>query len=131
MKAFLIAAFCCCLSIVANAQMRDRQPDMPNQSQTVQADDLTRQMANRLHLNEAQYIKLRAANQIKLAKMDEIQWQFQQDPDTRNAKLIELEAQYEQECQRIFTPSQLSVWREETPANDAPAATDPNQNRLG
>ncbi|GAA4386692.1 hypothetical protein [Hymenobacter koreensis] len=131
MKALFIAAVCCGLGLSAHGQMRDRQVPNPSRVSAAQAEELTRKMAVRLHLNEAQIIKLRSVNEIKLARLDEIQWQYEQDPTGRQARIMELEAQYEQECRLILTPSQLSALREEKPAMEAPQSADPNQNGMG
>ena len=40
--------------------------------------------------------------------MNSINQQYRNDEATRAAKAAELEAQFEQECSRILTPSQLS-----------------------
>ncbi|MCC3157124.1 hypothetical protein LJ737_07730 [Hymenobacter sp. 15J16-1T3B] len=133
MKAFTLALLLSGFSLAASAQMKDRVASAPGgQPQPVtSAAELTRQMASRLKLNEAQYIRLRTVNQIKLARMDEIQWQYQQDPAERQRRLTELEAQYEQECQRILTPSQISLLREELKRDAVPTPTTPAGNGLG
>lgn len=132
MKALALAVWLSGVAVAASAQMKDRIAAAPGgQPQPVTtATELTRQMANRLRLNEAQYIRLRAVNEVKLARTDEIQWQYQNDPAERQRKLLELDAQYEQECQRILTPSQISLLRGE-PKRDAPAPTNAAGNGLG
>ena len=93
-------------------------------------DALTRQMADKLHLNEGQYIRLRAVNEIKLTAIDEIEWQYQ-DLAKRNAKVSELESQYEAECSRILTPSQLSLYHTEFLHDAVPAKTASKENGVG
>jgi hypothetical protein len=90
-------------------------------------------MCNALHLNEAQYIKLRAANQTKLARIEEINWQYNSNIAEQRAKIGELEAQYEFECSRILTPSQLSLLRSEQQreTQPTPAPADPTEGGLG
>jgi TolA-binding protein len=119
------------LATAASAQMRDRHAERPGTGETssVRVDEMTRQMCDRLHLNEAQYIRLRSANQIKLARLDEIQWQYKNDPTQRHNMMSELEAQYESECSRIMTPSQLSLYKSEQQHDSVP--TQPNQNEGG
>ncbi|UYZ64169.1 hypothetical protein [Hymenobacter weizhouensis] len=110
------------LSTAAQAQMKDRHSERPGTTEPAPArvDELTRQMSRQLRLNEAQYIQLRAINKVKLARMDEIQWEYQNDPARRNALLMELESQYENECSRILTPSQLTLLREEQKRDSVP-----------
>jgi hypothetical protein len=119
------------LTTAASAQMRDRHAERPGTGETpvTRVDDMTRQMCDRLHLNEAQYIRLRAANQVKLARLDEIQWQYKDNPTQRRNMISELEAQYENECSRIMTPSQLSLYHSEQQRDSVP--TQPNQNEGG
>ncbi|GAA4007569.1 hypothetical protein GCM10022408_19440 [Hymenobacter fastidiosus] len=123
----------CGLTAGASAQMRDRYAERPGTGDVpvARVEDMTRQMCDRLRLNEAQYIRLRAANQIKAARLDEIQWQHKDDPTRRRALLSELEAQYEAECGRILTPSQLSLYRSEQQRDSVPTQTDPNEGGLG
>jgi hypothetical protein len=132
MKGFALTLLLSGLVSIASAQMKDRIASAPGRfgNTPVTADELTRQMANRLRLNEAQYIRLKAVNQIKLARTDEIQWQYQQDPTVRQAKLQELEAQYEAECRRILTPSQISLMHADQPQPVMPK-TEPAGNGLG
>ncbi|RYU74172.1 hypothetical protein [Hymenobacter persicinus] len=117
----------------ASAQMRDRHAERPGSGEVpvARVDEMTRQMCDRLHLNEAQYIRLRAANQIKIARLDEIQWQYKDDPNQQRVLMSELEAQYEVECGRILTPSQLSLFRSEQHRDSVPAQPDPNEGGLG
>ena len=90
--------------------MGDRRLENPVPTKTSDKDalSLTREMANRLGLNEGQFLQLLPLNRTKLAGLDRINAQFRADEATRAAKAAELEAQYEQECGRILTPSQLS-----------------------
>lgn len=85
---------------------------------------VTREMTNRLHLNEGQFLKLLPLNRTKLAGMHSIDQQYKTDEATRAAKAAELEAQFEQECSRILTPSQLSQLQQQNgQPNAAPANT--------
>ncbi|GGG51196.1 hypothetical protein GCM10011378_29270 [Hymenobacter glacieicola] len=89
-------------------------------------------MSAQLHLNEAQFIKLREVNKVKLARLEEIQWQYVEDSQQRTAKIAELEAQYEAECGRILTPSQLSLFREEQKRDSSPTPpANSNEGGLG
>lgn len=103
-------------SFSAHAQMADRLSEHPSIKNPVIRDyaiedaavATTREMANRLHLHEGQYLKLLSLNRIRLAGMRGIDQQYRNDEATRAARTTELEAQFEQECSRILTPSQLS-----------------------
>ena len=78
---------------------------------------LTREMTNRLRLNEGQFLNLLPLNRTKLVGLKNINREYRNDGATRAAKIAELEAQYEQECSRILTPSQLSQLQSEQPGS--------------
>ncbi|OUJ74589.1 hypothetical protein [Hymenobacter crusticola] len=133
MKAlFLTLALLVALVSSAAAQMNDWRAERAVSSappaETV--DALTRQMANKLHLNEGQYVQLRAVNQTKLTAIEEIEWQYT-DIIKRNAKLNELEGQYEAECSRILTPNQLSLYHDEFLRDTKPSKTASKENGVG
>ena len=77
---------------------------------------LTREMTNSLRLNEGQFLRLLPVNRTKLVGLKIIHREHRNDEATRAAKIAELEAQYEQECSRILTPSQLSQLQNQQPA---------------
>ncbi|MGY3087257.1 hypothetical protein ACVWYF_000283 [Hymenobacter sp. UYAg731] len=119
-------------SLSARAQMSDRLSEHPTAKSAIarksSAEDAavaeTREMTSRLHLNEGQFLKLLPLNRTKLAGMHSINQQYKADEATRAAKAAELEAQFEQECSRILTPSQLSQLQQQNgQPNNAPANT--------
>lgn len=126
----IVSAVIMCLGLAAlpaQAQMADRLSEHPKMSKATGEDimAITRDMTNRLHLNEGQFLKLLPLNRTKLAGLHSINREYQNDEATRAAKTVELEAQYEQECSRILTPSQLSQLQQnksDQPAS-APAAS--------
>ncbi|MDO7845762.1 hypothetical protein Q5H92_05285 [Hymenobacter sp. M29] len=129
--ALLLAFFLFSAAHSANAQMSDRLSEHPNFGKAInqEAAAATREMMNRLHLNEGQYLKLLPLNRTKLAGLGSINRAYKNDETTRAAKAAELEAQYEQECSRILTPSQLSQLQQ---SNGQPAAAPANSgNGLG
>ncbi len=93
-----------------------------------EAADLTRQMANRLHLNEGQYVKLYAVNRTRIVQLSEINTYYKADESGRTARLAELDAQYDQACGRILSASQLSQMHQE---QDAPNVPTDNSNGRG
>lgn len=115
----------------AQAQMADRLSEHPKASKAggIDAVVVTRDMTNRLRLNEGQFLKLLPLNRIRLAGLRTINHEYCNDEATRAAKTAELEVQYEQECSRILTPSQLSQLQQE---NGQPALAPTNSgNGLG
>lgn len=130
----LLTLFFAISSFSAHAQMADRLSDSPSfgkmgKSLEGEAVLVTREMANRLHLNEGEILKLLPVNRTKLMGLSSINRMYKGDEATRAAKAAELEAQYEQECSRILTPSQLSQLQQES---GRPAAAPSNTgNGLG
>ncbi|WP_310392946.1 hypothetical protein [Hymenobacter sp.] len=121
------------VSFSARAQMSDRHSERatPTVGRAPAGDALTitRDMTNRLHLNEGQFLKLLPLNRTRLAGLKNINRQYKNDEATRAAKTAELEAQFEQECSRILTPSQLSQLQQQ---NEQPATVPANTgNGLG
>ena len=114
-------------SFTAQAQMSDRLSEHPTARRkppTVDAVAMTREMTTRLHLNEGQFLQLLPLNRTKLSGLSSINREYRDDEATRNAKTAELEAQYEQECSRILTPSQLSqLQHSNNPPTAEPAGT--------
>jgi len=88
-------------------------------------------MCRELQLNEAQYIRLRAANTAKLTRLEAIAWQYKDDIDEQQIRIGELEAQYEMECSRILTPSQLSLIHGPQLHDSAPAQANSLEGGLG
>ena len=122
----LITALCLSLATLsARAQMADRITEQPTPREASRQEVVaqTREMANRLHLNEGQYLQLLPLNRTRLSSLSGINREYHADAATRAAKAAELEAQFEQECSRILTPSQLSQLQREAQPTTAPAAT--------
>lgn len=121
------------LTEAVSAQKQDRHAELPgtNGPSTVRVREVTRQMCNSLRLNEAQYIRLRAVNQIRLTRLDEIAWQYKDDIVEQRARISELESQYEAECSRILTPTQISVLRSEQQHDDIRNTIDATENNVG
>ncbi|MBC6609719.1 hypothetical protein H8B15_02215 [Hymenobacter sp. BT507] len=101
-----------------------------NEISNERVEALTRAMATTLHLNESQYVRLREANRIKLTRLDEIQWQTRDNVAQQQAQTLELQSQYEAECSRILSPSQLMALREEQKKDQQPQR-DPSVGGVG
>lgn len=81
------------------------QAQTPTSPQT--PTEQTREMSTRLRLNEGQFVKLLTLNRTRQTRQREIE-RSTSDLSARTSQLAELQAQYEQECGRILSPSQLS-----------------------
>ncbi|MGI4762217.1 MAG: hypothetical protein ACRYF0_16025 [Janthinobacterium lividum] len=69
----------------------------------------TREMSTRLQLNEGQFVRLLTLNRTRQTRQREIEQGTKSDLAARNSQLAELQAQYDQECSRLLSPSQLSL----------------------
>ena len=87
------------LGLAVTAQAQTPAPQSPTEQ--------TREMSTRLHLNEGQFVKLLTLNRTRQIRQREIEHSTT-DLAARGSQLAELQAQYEQECGRILSPSQLS-----------------------
>lgn len=111
---FFSLLFATSLGLVASAQAQSADQVVAAPSVTVSentrqaAAELTREMSSRLKLSEGQYIRLYEVNKTRVAQVAQIERNFQADPETKASRMAELDAQYQQECGRILTPSQLS-----------------------
>jgi hypothetical protein len=114
-KAFTLLPALVLLSVVSRAQTTPVITD-PKTSQAITA--MTREMSNHLQLNEGQYIKLYTINRTRLSRQQEIEHATVSDASARTSQLAELQGQYEQECARILTSSQLSMLQQD-PTNPA------------
>ncbi len=121
--AFLTVLCLSLASLSAKAQMADRITDQPTPREASRQEIVakTREMATRLHLNEGQYLQLLPLNRTRLSSLNGINREYRADATARAAKAAELEAQFEQECSRILTPSQLSQLQREAQPATAPA----------
>jgi Spy/CpxP family protein refolding chaperone len=98
------------LAVVSHGQTASTGTD-PKTGQAIAT--MTREMSNHLQLNEGQYIKLYSINRTRLARQQEIERATTSDVSARTTQLAELQGQYEQECARILTPSQLSLLQQD------------------
>ncbi|QNE39295.1 hypothetical protein F1C16_06845 [Hymenobacter sp. NBH84] len=131
--AFFTLLLTCALVGSASAQKQQSLlAELPgtNEIPAERVEALTRAMATTLHLNEGQYMRLREVNRIKLTRLDEIQWQTRDNVAQQQAETLELQAQYETECSRILSPSQLMALREEQKKDQQPKR-DPSMGGVG
>ncbi len=94
------AFFLLALSLATVGQAQTLPPQTPVEQ--------TREMSARLQLNEGQFVKLLTLNRTRQTRQLEIEQTTRHDASARSSQLAELQAQYEQECGRIMSPSQLS-----------------------
>ncbi|MDO7886207.1 hypothetical protein [Hymenobacter cheonanensis] len=93
------------LLLAATTQAQTPAPQTPTEQ--------TREMSTRLQLNEGQFVRLLTLNRTRQTRQREIEQATKSDLSARSSQLAELQAQYEQECGRILSPSQLAQLQQE------------------
>jgi hypothetical protein len=94
----------CLLTLALLLAISGKAQTAPPQTPT----ELTREMSAHLHLNEGQFVRLLTLNRTRQLRQSEIEQATKMDLPGRASQLAELQAQYELECGRIMSPSQLS-----------------------
>lgn len=77
---------------------------------SMSATEMTRQMYNELELNEGQYIKLRALNQARLDRFNEVERMYSNDSQMREAKIKEVNSQLDEEFAQVLSPKQFTAY---------------------
>ncbi|GAA3941716.1 hypothetical protein [Hymenobacter algoricola] len=95
-----------------------------------EATHLTKPLINRLKLNEAEYVRLRMLHKRWLVGLDDIR-QNTPNPLMQRVQTIGLESHFEQQCQRVLTPSQVSELKLNAPHDVIPTQPADNQGGLG
>jgi hypothetical protein len=75
-----------------------------------EATDFARRMINEAHLNESEYIKVRAFTIEKLEKVAEIRSMYSNDADMMAKKLAEAENNYNYKLQSALTEKQFASY---------------------
>ncbi|MFD2245478.1 hypothetical protein [Pontibacter ruber] len=70
----------------------------------------TRALANKLLLNEAEYIQLKKLNRERMLKLDEIAQTFSNDVISREAKTEEVEKAFTKRIRKFLTPTQMQAY---------------------
>ena len=71
---------------------------------------VTRSMSAQLGLNEMDYIKLKALNQEHMTKAAEILNMYANDAETREAKITDLQQEYEKQLSALLSPKQMQAY---------------------
>ena len=89
----------------------------------------TRQMAQKLSLNEREYITLRKLNQERISQTAEVESMYSNDPSMRDMKIREIDEHFDARLTAVLNPKQLEAYatykqETETPVNIAGAEED-------
>jgi hypothetical protein len=95
-----------------------------------QATQLTKPLINKLKLNEAEYVHLRMLHKRWLVGLDDIK-QNTTNPLMQRIETLGLESRFEQECQRVLSPTQVSELKMDSPHDVMPTQPADDQGGLG
>jgi hypothetical protein len=90
------------VSFVATAQNHTNLSTSPNENSTIQ----TREMAQKIGLNEREYITLRKLNQERMTQSAEVENMYSNDPEMREMKLREINEHFDARLQAVLNPKQ-------------------------
>ncbi|MCB2376899.1 hypothetical protein LGH70_04860 [Hymenobacter sp. BT635] len=76
------------------------------------ATSLTRTMAEKAHLDEGQYLKVKQLNLRMLTEMDDLKTRFAADPAILDQQLASAQVRYETELASVLRPTQLAVYQQ-------------------
>jgi hypothetical protein len=88
--------------ITAQAQTAEPTPEQLK----AQATEQTRELAQKIGLNELEYIKVKNYTLQKLIATQEIKQMYSNDPDMRDKKLAAIEEEYNKNLMATLTPKQ-------------------------
>lgn len=90
------------------------QPSAAGQEPTLndRATTLTQQLAQKVPLNEAQFVKVRRLNLQLLANTQDLKTRFAEDPTALDQQLAELQDRYDWEMAAILWPRQMTAYRQ-------------------
>ena len=74
------------------------------------AATVTRDMSEKLSLNESEYIKLKSMNRDRFTRAFEITSQYSNDMAMRDMKLAELQNAYDNQLREFLNPKQLEAY---------------------
>ena len=109
--------------------MAQNQPVNNNLGLDSKVTEETRAMAQKIGLNEREYITLRKLNQERIAQTAEVENMYSNDPAMRDMKIREIDEHYEARLIAVLNPKQqeaYAAYKEETerPVNIAGAEED-------
>lgn len=102
MKKIFTSAFLCLALFAAQAQTAEPGPEQLK----AQATEQTRQLAQKIGLNELEYIKVKNFTLQKLIAIQEVNQMYSNDEEMRNKKLAAIEEEYTRNLMATFTPKQ-------------------------
>ena len=122
-KVFVFAAL---VAGLRTAALAGTEPDIQHPVSIQQrAVALTRAMAEKMLLDEGQYLKLKQINIRMLTEMDDLRTRLTATPAALDEQLAAVQAQYQEETAGLLRPAQLLAFRQLQ--NSRTALSSPNK----
>jgi hypothetical protein len=117
MKKFTLSlAFALLFGFAANAQ---NQPKL-TPAQDAQVAEQTRELAQKIGLNEREYITLRQLNQERFVQTNEVERMYSNDHEMRELKLREIDEHFDARLQAVMNPKQQEAYAAYKEASEMP-----------
>lgn len=87
-------------------------PGNGNRDLQVRASAMTRSLAEQVHLNEGQYVQVKALNLRLLQEMLSAKAVFVHDAELQNRAIADAQQQYEYELASLLQPAQLALYQQ-------------------
>jgi hypothetical protein len=76
------------------------------------ATALTRTIAEKAHLDEGQYLRLKQLNTQMLTEMDELKTKLAGDPTALDQRMADAQAKYEADLMSLLRPNQIALYQQ-------------------
>ncbi|MCA8830104.1 hypothetical protein [Hymenobacter pini] len=87
-------------------------PGNGNRDLQTRASSMTRSLAEQVHLNEGQYVQVKALNLRLLQEMLSAKAVFVHDAELQNRAIADAQQQYEHELATLLQPAQLALYQQ-------------------
>jgi hypothetical protein len=87
-------------------------PGNGNRDLQTRASAMTRSLAEQVHLNEGQYVQVKALNLRLLQEMLSAKAVFMHDTEMQNRAIADAQQQYDYELSSLLQPAQLALYQQ-------------------
>ncbi|MFD2787242.1 hypothetical protein ACFSX6_17380 [Hymenobacter rubripertinctus] len=106
-----ISLFVCLLLGVQTAVLAGAKKEGPTAIQA-RATALTRSIADKVRLDEGQYLQVKRLNIQMLSEQEDLKTRFAADPGILDQRLADAQVQYEADLLELLRPAQLALFQQ-------------------
>ncbi len=121
-----VTLFVCLLAGVQSTVLAGPRTDNPTTSLTARATALTRAIADKIRLDEGQYLRLKQLNLRMLADQEDLKTRFAADQSILDQRLSDSQLHYEMALLDMLRPAQLSLFEQHRASMTAALGTPVN-----